>query len=147
MQQLRIQLVLVCLVLGIFAAPQCGPLRPATADAIEHTVEVACDLVETWCDPGVIVTAPARWCSTAVMGCRAGQGAVAFLLPSFTEAPETQAMKSAGATPVLTVCADWGEWCAHTDSPDAAPLCAAVEDGCLSGEAVTIEAVPVGAHD
>jgi hypothetical protein len=129
----------------------CAPLTTGQAGAIQTTATVACTLVETWCNPATVVSAPERICRLAADVCRGSEMALAVVLPGLTERPgpgATLARKTgvlSAATPAELPMAysEWGYWCSHVEGDQAAAdLCAVLRGGHAAQVEVSIAVVP-----
>lgn len=150
---------LVLLLVSGLAGVSCAPLTRPQADAAQTTTSVGCVLVDTWCNPLVIVSAPERFCRLASDVCHSGEAALAVLLPGLTEAP-AEAPEGTGVarrTAALTATqeteprelamaySEWGLWCSHVEDEAAAGLCEAVRRGSIDQVSIAITVVPEAA--
>ena len=127
----------LALVLAV-GASDCA-LTPGGRTAIQTTVEVGCDVLEAWCNPDAIVSAPSRWCGLAVDACHGIASGLPVLLAALGGGGMQPALSSAAAREESfepTACTEWGDFCAAAPA-GSGELCAALESGCREGEPVT----------
>jgi len=128
-------------------------LTPGQSGAIQTTVSVGCTLVETWCNPDAVISAPERICRLAADVCRGGEMALAVVLPGLTEtpAPGTTLTRRMAALSADTLGPDelpmayseWGYWCSHVEGDAAAAdLCEVVRGGYVNQVEISIAVVP-----
>jgi hypothetical protein len=141
------------LLAALLLTATCAPLTPGMAGAIQTSASVTCTMVETWCNPNVVISAPERICRLAADVCRGGEMALAVVLPGMTEtpvpgallarrtAPLTAGTQGAGQLPMAY--SEWGYWCSHVEGDQAAAdLCAVLGSGYAAQVEVSIAVVP-----